>query len=117
MDSLIYISSVLKNEKIIVKIKKKSDIGFWKYQFFGFLSMCLNSSKDFFIITENKIILLLDDKLIKKLEYLNFSQIKFNAASSELHFINSENKNKSLNLSRLRLTYEEIQYLKSKLNA
>ncbi|MFD2917332.1 hypothetical protein [Psychroserpens luteus] len=116
MNNLSYISSVLSNEKIILKLIKKSDISFWNYQFLGLLSIFFNRGKDFFVITENKIVLLLDDKLIKKSEYLDFSIIKFNSASSILHFVDKENKNRNLNLSRLRLTYEEIQYLKSKLN-
>ncbi|WP_156115480.1 hypothetical protein [Psychroserpens sp. Hel_I_66] len=100
----------------MLKIIKASDIGFWSYQFLGLLSFFFNRGKDFFVITEHKIILLLDDKLIKKIEYLDFSSITFNSASSILNFIDKENRTRNLNLSRLRLTYEEIQYIKSKLN-
>ncbi|MBO6879005.1 hypothetical protein [Winogradskyella sp.] len=106
----------MKNEECLVKIEKKSEIGFWDWQLFSWLSFFMSRGKDLLIITKKRIVYLINNELIKDIEYLDYSKINYNVMTSRIHFIDKEEKERYIGLNDLRVTYEEIQYLKSKLN-
>lgn len=106
----------MKNEECLVKIEKKSEIGFWDWQLFSWLSFFMSRGKDLLIITKKRIVYMINNELIKDIEYLDYSKINYNVMTSRIHFIDKEEKERYIGLNDLRVTYEEIQYLKSKLN-
>jgi hypothetical protein len=65
MTDLRYVNKILKSEKYYLILKKKSEVGFWNFQFFGILSILLNKDKDYLIITENRILYVFQSKLVK----------------------------------------------------
>ena len=115
MNSLKYIDSILQNEKTLIKIEKKSEISFWAWQYFSILSYFMGRGKDLLLITKKRIIYMIDSELIKDIEYLEFSKINFNVMTSRIHFIDKEEKERYIGLNDIRLSYQEIQYLKNKL--
>lgn len=115
MSNLRFIYSLVHDEDILIEVKKKSDIGFWEYQFFGLLSYYFKKEKDILLITNNRLIYAINNELIKNIEYSNFSKIKFNSSSDMLSFFDKKNNNIKLSLKKMRLSFEEIQYLKNKL--
>ncbi|WP_299519909.1 hypothetical protein [Winogradskyella sp.] len=115
MDSLNYINSLLKGE-YIVKIEKESEIGFWDWQYFSWLSFFMSRKKDLLLITEERIVYMIGSEIIKNIEYNDFSKITFNVMTSRIHFTDLEHRKRYIGLNDFRVTYEEIQYLKSKIN-
>jgi hypothetical protein len=107
---------IIRGETIIVKIKKKSDISFWQYQILGLLSLFINNSKDYFFITERRVLLIVKNEIITNIQYQNFGKISFNPLNDTLKISIKENEEKIITLKPLRLSYEEIQYLKKKIN-
>lgn len=107
------INKIIKEETILVKIKKKSDISFWHYQILGLLSFFTNNSHDYFIITNRRIIIEIKGEIIINQEYSDFKKLNFNALNDTLKFSNKENIEQTISLQKLRLSYEEIQYIKS----
>lgn len=107
---------IIKGEETLFKIKKKSEIGFWHYQILGLFSYFVNKSSDYLIITDRRILIVIKDEILNNIEYKDFPKIKYNSISGILSFQNTLNKTKNLSLKKLRLTYEEIQLLKKKLD-
>ncbi|MFP4845292.1 hypothetical protein [Winogradskyella sp. PE311] len=116
MNSLKYINSILRNENTLVVIIKRSEPDFWGYTTIGHLAYVLGKKKDCLIITEKEILYLIRSKLKKKVKYLDFSEIRFNHMNDNMYYKDAGNNEQSIKLDELRITYEEIQYLKSKLN-
>lgn len=116
MNDLEYVKSILKTEKCLLVIKKKSEIGFWDYQMLGLFSFLTRKEKDYLVITEKRIIYVIKNELIKDEEYYKFSKIKFNHFNDTINFVNAENEPCSINIKEFRITYEEIQKLKEILN-
>ncbi|MEP1488686.1 MAG: hypothetical protein ABJK28_09685 [Algibacter sp.] len=116
MNSLKYINSIHKNERSFFFIKKISESGFWDNTIFGLIQFILNRDKDYFSITNKRIVYLVKNKLIKNSEYSDFSKIKFNSNNDQISFKNLHNQTKAISLRKLRMTYEEIQKLKKTLN-
>ncbi|UAB74374.1 hypothetical protein [Mesoflavibacter sp. SCSIO 43206] len=108
--------SLIKDENILLKIKKKSQASFWEYQILGLFYYLFNLSFDYFIITEKKIVYVIKNKLIKIDEYSDFSTLEFNSKNDIFYYKNIDNQEQKLNLKRLRLSYEEIQKIKKVLN-
>ena len=113
---MIVYSKYIKDETILVRIKTKSDVGFWQYQLFGFLSLFMDRGNDFFLITEKRILVLIKDNLKFNQEYSNFSKIEFNSNSDLVTFEDINFKIQKVSLSELKLDYDDYQYLKQKLN-
>lgn len=111
------LNKLIKGEEILIKIKKKSDISFWDYQIMGLLSFFTNNSMDYYIMTNNRILLSIKNNDIINIEYNDFSKVQFNSSNDRLIYLNKNNERQNLSLKKLRLTYEEIQLLKNKLNA
>ena len=116
MNSFKYINSILRNEKEIFIIKKTSERGFLDNTIFGFIHLIRNRDKDYFLITDKRIIYLIKNKIINNSEYINFSKITFNSNSDSISYINKNNDKQNINLRNLRLSYEEIQKIKKFLN-
>ncbi|SHM76982.1 hypothetical protein [Polaribacter sp. KT 15] len=106
----------IKGEEIIVKIKTKRDIGFWKYQLFGILSLFMKDENDYLIITDKRILFFVKDKVKANHIYQDFSKIKINTKSDLLSFQNENKELQEISLSEFQLEYEDYQYLKHKLN-
>lgn len=107
---------IIRGEDVIIKIKKKSEISFWQYHILGLLSLFLNNTHDYFFITERRILLVVKKEIITNIEYHDFDKISFNSLNDSLKISIKENEKQTISLKRLRLSYEEIQYLKKKLN-
>lgn len=110
-----FFNKLIKGENILVKVKAKSDIGFWQYQIFGILSLFMEKRNDYFIITDKRILLSVKEKIKVNLPYKDFSKIKFNTKTDFLSFLNENNETQKISLSNLKLEYEDYQYLKNKL--
>ncbi|PSG91640.1 hypothetical protein [Aurantibacter aestuarii] len=106
---------IIKDEEILVKIKTKSDIGFWQYQLFGWLSLFMERGHDFFLITEKKVLLIIKDELKFNQEYSDFSKIEFNSKSDIVTFQDVNSNLQKMSLTQLKLDYDDYQYLKQKL--
>ena len=106
----------IKGEEIIVKIKTKRDIGFWKYQLFGILSLFMNKENDYLIITDKRILFCVKDNITVNFSYKDFSKIKINTKRDLLSFQNEDDKIQEISVSDFQLNYEDYQYLKHKLN-
>ncbi len=116
MTSLNTINAILQNEQSLLFISKKSEMGFWDYQIFGLLSLIFNKKRDYLLITKKRLVYIINDEIIKNIEYNDFSKIQFNHFSDRVSFIDTLNNNRYLNLKGLRLSYEEIQKIKSALS-
>jgi hypothetical protein len=55
-------------------------------------------------------------KLKKKVQYLDFFEIWFNHMNDNMYYKGIGKNERYIKLDELKITYEEIQYLKSKLN-
>ena len=99
-----------------MKIKVKRDVGFLQYQLLGILSLFLERGNDYFVVTNKRILVIQNEKAKVNLVYNDFSTIKFNAKTAIISFKNKENEIEKISLSKLKLDYEDYQYLKSKLN-
>lgn len=108
---------LISGEKVIVKIKIKSDIGFWQYQLLGLLSLFTERGNNFFIITDKRIIITQKDSIKHNIEYKDFSKISFNSKSDVLTFFTLNNEEKKLSLSEIKLEYVDYQYIKHQLHA
>ncbi|WP_298765191.1 hypothetical protein [uncultured Polaribacter sp.] len=106
----------IKGEEIIAKIKTKRDIGFWKYQLFGILSLFMKNENDYLIITDKRILFCIKDNITVNFRYKDFSKIKINTKSDLLSFQNEDDKIQEISVSDFQLEYEDYQYLKHKLN-
>ena len=104
---------IIKEETILLKLKKKSDIGFWHYHILGLLSFFTNNQLDYLFITNKRILILIKDNIA----YTGFEKLKFNSINNTLSFIDTNNQQQQLSLNKLRLTYKEIQQIKKKLHA
>ena len=107
---------IIRGETINIKIKKKSDISFWQYHILGLISFLTHNSYDYFFITEKRVLLVIKNELIINIEYENFDKISFNPLNDTLNISFKEKEEQTIPLKLLRLSYEEIQYLKKKLN-
>jgi len=110
------LSKVIKGEEILVKLKTKSDIGYWQYQVLGILSLFMEKGSDFFIITNKRILVCIKENITANFLYKDFSNIKFNTKNDVLSFINEDNQLEEISLSQLKLEYDDYQFLKNKLN-
>jgi hypothetical protein len=106
----------IKGEDILVKLKTKSDIGFWQYQIFGVLSLFMDKGSDYLIITDKRILMCIKEKIKGDFIYKDFSKIKVNTKSDLLSFINEDNEMQKILLSDFKLEYDDYQFLKNKLN-
>jgi hypothetical protein len=106
---------LIRGEDILVIIKIKSEIGFWQYQFFGFLSLFMERGNDYFIITNKRILISIKNNIKTNSIYSDFSKITFNTKSDQLSFVNETNEIKKVSLSNFNLDYDDYQYLKQRL--
>ncbi|WBX72086.1 hypothetical protein [Tenacibaculum retecalamus] len=109
-------NKITKDENVLVKVKVKSDIGFWQYQLFGILSLFMEKRNDYFIISDKRILLSIKEKIKVNVIFNDFSKIKINTKTDLLSFLNENNEMQQISLSSIKLEYEDYQYLKSKLN-
>lgn len=107
---------IIKGEEILVKVKTKSDIGFWQYQLLGWLSLFMERGNDFFLITKKRILLIIKDELKFNQEYSDFSKIEFNSNNNLVTFQDANSNLQKVSLTQLKLDYDDYQYLKQKLN-
>ncbi|WP_179374471.1 hypothetical protein [Winogradskyella wichelsiae] len=110
------IFSIIKDENILLKIRKKSETSFSEYHFLGFLSFFYNLGHDYLIITNKRIVVIIKDELIKNVEYQVFSSLEFNSNNNNLQFKNHKGQTQIINLNRFRPSYEDIQNIKKILN-
>lgn len=116
MNSLKYINSILRNESTLVVIIKRSEPDFWGHTTIGHIAYVLKKKKDCLIITKKEILYMIRSKLKKKIQYLDFSEIRFNHMNDNMYYKDLDNNEQHIKLDELRITYGEIQYLKKKLN-
>jgi len=109
-------NKIIKGEEVLVKLKTKSDIGFWEYQIFGILSLFMEKGNDYFIITNKRILISIKENLKSNFIYEDFSKIEFNSKSDVLSFTNENDELKKISLSNFKLEYNDYQFLKNKLN-
>ncbi len=107
---------LIKGEDILVKLKTKSDIGFWQYQILGILSLFMEKGNDYLIITDKRILMCIKENIRANFMYNNFSKIKINTKSDLLSFLNEDNEMQKISLSDFKLEYDDYQFLKNKLN-
>jgi hypothetical protein len=110
------IFSIIKDENILLKIRKKSEASFWEYQILGLLYYFFNLGYDYIIVTDKRIVCVIKNELIKNVEYQVFSSLKFNSNNNNLQFKNHQGQTQIINLNRFRPSYEEIQIIKKLLN-
>ncbi len=110
------INKLITGEDILIKIKTKSDLGFWQYQLLGLLSLYAKGGNDYFIITNKKILICIKENIKANFSYDDFSKITFNTKSDLLSFMNENNEMQQLSLSEFKLEYDDYQYLKHQLN-
>jgi len=108
---------IIRGENIIVKIKKKSEVSFWEFQILGIFSLFTKQGYDYFFITDKRILFLIKGEIITNIEYNDFNKIIFNSLNDTLKIVTNSDKEQIVSLKKLRLSFEEIQYLKNKLNA
>ncbi|WP_439131734.1 hypothetical protein [Polaribacter sp.] len=109
-------SKITKGEEILVKLKTRSDIGFWQYQIFGILSLFMEKGNDYLVITDKRIVMCIKEVVKANFMYKDFSKIKINTKTDFLSFLNENNEIQKLSLSNLKIEYEDYQFLKNKLN-
>ena len=109
-------NKLIKGEDILVKLKTKSDIGFWQYQVYGILSLFMEKGSDYFIITDKRILICIREDIKVNFIYKDFSKIKFNTKNDLLNFINEDNEIQKISLSNIKLEYDDYQFLKNKLH-
>ncbi len=107
------IFKIIKNEEILVKLKTKSDIGYWKYQLFGLLSLFMNRENDYFIITNKRIILSIKQNVKVNLMYQDFSSISVDTKKDLIFFKDDKSQPQNISLAQMELDYEDYRYLKS----
>ena len=56
----------IKGEDVLVKVKTKSDIGFWQYKILGILSLFMERGNDYLIITDKRILTSNKENISKK---------------------------------------------------
>ncbi len=105
-------NSFTRDENIILKIRKKSDVSFWEYQILGLLSFFSNFGHDSLTITDKKITYIIKDQIIKSIQYKDFSTIKFYSLKDLITCVNINNEAETINLKKIRLSFEEIQDIK-----
>ncbi|WP_179351575.1 PH domain-containing protein [Winogradskyella vidalii] len=110
------IFTALKDESILLKIKKKTEVSFWEYHFLGLFSFFYNRDSDYLIITNKRIVCIIKEDLIKNVEYKELSSMQFNANNNNLYFKNKEGKKQMFNLNKFRPSYEDIQKIKKLLS-
>ena len=98
---------LIKGEEVLVKIKTKSDIGFWQYQLFGLLSLFMERGNDYFLISDKRILVSIKDHIKTNRIYNDFSKITFDSKSDRLSFINENNDIETLSLSSFNLEYDD----------
>jgi len=109
-------NKLIKGEEILVRLKTKRDISFWQYQILGILSLFMEKGNDYFIITDKRILMYIKENITVNFLYKDFSNIKFNTKNNVLSFINKDNQLEEISLSKLKLEYDDYQFLKNKLN-
>lgn len=107
---------LIKGEDVLVKVKTKSDIGFWQYKILGILSLFMERGNDYLIITDKRILISIKENIKANLTYKDFSKIKINTKSDLLSFLNENNEVQKISLSDFKLEYDDYQFLKNKLN-
>ena len=115
MNSLAYVNTVLQDEKCCLIIVKDAEFSFWEHKSLGGFRIN-NINKDYFIITERRILYILKNKTITDSKYLNFSSINFNSVKDTITYIDENDTTTTLSLKSFRLDYEEIQEIKKALN-
>lgn len=109
MNSLTYINDILRKEKCLLIIAKDAEYGLWKNRYFGG-SRINNINKDYLIITEYRILYIINNKTIIEDKYSDFSTITFNSTNDTISY--NGNDQQTIHLKSFRLDYEEIQEIK-----
>ena len=68
------------------------------------------------MITDRRILFSKRNKIIRNVIYRNFQEISFDSMTNKLIFYDIKNKKRWIDLSEIRLNYEENQNLKKVLN-
>lgn len=117
------IFSIYANEKIILRIRKKSETSFFEYFFYLYIHIIplfqifgYEKKYDNLIISNKRVFLSINNRIIRDVEFKNYGSLNYDSKSSRLHFIDIMNKNRYVDLSAIRIKHKEIQHLKSKLN-
>lgn len=114
------IKKILENEVEILIIKKKSELSFLDTLFtdnfiINFLIFFKKRKYDYLIITRKRIVSINKNKLIENILYDFSKGMKFNSLTSEISFYDRDSKSNKIRFSFLRITYEEIQFIKNKI--
>ena len=108
------IDTIIKGEKVEVIIKTRRDIGFWQYILLGILSLFIERPNNYFIVTDKRVLLYINNKIKVDFNYINFDKIKINTKKDTLSFLTKENELKVISLSEMNLEYDDYQILKHK---
>ena len=112
------IKNILRDEDQVIFLKKKSEPSFIDTFIFGFFAYLLKGNAyDYFIITSKNIVTIRKSKVLTNIEYNTDEKIIFNSIKPDITVIDLENNKITIELSFIRLTYEEIQDIKRILSA
>lgn len=112
------IKKILRDEEQIVFLKKKSESNLLDTVILGFIVYLLRGNAyDYFIITNRRIITIRRNKFLTNIEYKTDKKLIFNSIKPDITGVDLDNNNTTIELSFMRLTYEEIQNIKKTLNA
>ncbi len=114
------IKLLFEKEGEVIFLKKKSELGFLDIFYTNNVILdCLlffrKTKYHSLIISKKRIVLIRKNKLIKEFFYNSNEGIKFNSVIPEIVFFDQKGKTDIINISFMRLTFEEIRLIKNKI--
>ncbi|AUP78395.1 hypothetical protein [Flavivirga eckloniae] len=82
----------------------------------GLLFFLKRKKFDYLIITKQRILYIIRNKVIKNVSYSNQSKVNFDLKKNRIEYYDEKQEKEYIELSDLRITLEEIQQIKSILN-
>lgn len=114
------INKILKSESGIILLEKKSEQSFFETIFSNIISIIsalyfLSRKKlDSLIVTENRIILIIRNKIYTEQIFVGIKSMNYNGTKCTLE-VTDQNQKFSFSLNKLRVSYEESKLIKQKL--
>ncbi|MFI8380153.1 hypothetical protein [Leeuwenhoekiella sp. NPDC079379] len=114
------INNILKTESGIILLEKKSEQSFFESIFSNMVSVIsalyflTRKKNDSLILTENRIILIVRNKIYIERIFIGIESLNYNGNKTTLEVID-QNQKFSFPLDKLRVTYEESKLIKQKL--
>lgn len=114
------IKFLLETEGSVLVLKKKSDSGFLDFFYTNNVIVDLflffrRKKYNYLIITEKRIVLINKNELLKNVFYDFNKGLRFNSITFEISFFDENLKSRKVKCSFLKVSYEEVQLIKNKL--